>query len=237
MTAKHLIVNADDFGLSDKVNQGIIRAHEHGILTSASLMVRQKAAAGAAECARSHPNLSVGLHVDLAEWVFRDGEWKPLYQVVPTEDASAVAGEVSRQLDAFESLVGKSPTHIDSHQHVHRNELVRSVLLKFARKLDIPLRECDARVRFCGDFYGQTGEGGPYPEGISVENLLRIFEQLPPGWTELGCHPGDDDLLDSVYRTERRVEMNTLCDERVCRHVQAMGIELGSFAELPKTRA
>src|SRR5256885_15259517 len=52
-SARHLIVNADDFGLSAGVNAGIIRAHEHGILTSASLMVRG-AAAASADDARVH---------------------------------------------------------------------------------------------------------------------------------------------------------------------------------------
>ena len=84
---RYLIVNADDFGLSEGVNRGIIRAHEQGILTSASLMVRWPAAAEAARYAAQHPRLSVGLHLDLAEWVYRDDQWVPRYQVVPPDDA------------------------------------------------------------------------------------------------------------------------------------------------------
>src|SRR5436190_3388019 len=67
-----LIVNADDFGMTPGVNRGIISAHESGIVTSTSLMVRGAAAAEAVELAREHPQLSVGLHVDLCEWVYRD---------------------------------------------------------------------------------------------------------------------------------------------------------------------
>ncbi len=52
---RYLIVNADDFGLSEGVNRGIIRAHEQGIVTSASLMVRGAAAAEAARYARAAP--------------------------------------------------------------------------------------------------------------------------------------------------------------------------------------
>ena len=59
------------FGLSEGVNRGIIRAHEQGIVTSASLMVRYPAAAEAARYALQHPRLSVGLHLDMAEWVYR----------------------------------------------------------------------------------------------------------------------------------------------------------------------
>src|SRR5512143_2762317 len=102
MAAKrYLIVNADDFGLSAGVNRGIIRAHEEGILTSASLMVRYPAAAEAARYALQHPRLSVGLHLDLAEWVYRNDEWVARYEVVPPDDEKAVAGEVTRQLEGF----------------------------------------------------------------------------------------------------------------------------------------
>ncbi len=234
---RHLIVNADDFGLSPGVNRGIIRAHERGILTSASLMVRQPAAVAAAEYARAHPRLSVGLHFELSEWVFQNGEWVMKYQVAPADDARAIAAELARQLEAFGRVLGRSPTHIDSHQHVHRNEAVRSLLLEAARGLGVPLRDCSPLVRFCGDFYGQTGEGEPFPEGITVENLLRILSELPAGYVEVSCHAGDDPLLDSVYRTERQTEMNVLCDPRVREALERFDIELCSFADLARTRS
>src|SRR5206468_2930594 len=60
---KLVVVNADDLGLSPGVNRGIIEAHERGIVTSASLMVRWPAAAEAAAYARSRPQLGVGLHL------------------------------------------------------------------------------------------------------------------------------------------------------------------------------
>src|SRR5258708_3414128 len=109
-----LIVNADDFGQSRGVNRGIIEAHERGIVTSASLMVRWPAAAEATASARNHPRLSLGLHLDFGEWACRDGTWVPLYCVVDESDATAVAAEVARQLDAFRTLVGRTPSHLDS---------------------------------------------------------------------------------------------------------------------------
>src|SRR5437867_779392 len=100
-STRYLIVNADDFGQSRGVNQGIIEAHEHGIVTSASLMVRWPAACEAAAYGREHCELSVGLHLDLGEWAYREDAWVPLYEVVDLDDASAVAEEVSRQLSSF----------------------------------------------------------------------------------------------------------------------------------------
>src|SRR3989442_13993982 len=98
---RYLIVNADDFGLSPGVNRGIIEAHEHGIVTSASLMVRWPAAAEAAAYSRDRPNFSVGLHVDLAEWAYRDEYWVPLYELVSVDDPIAVSDVVSCQLSAL----------------------------------------------------------------------------------------------------------------------------------------
>ena len=57
-----LVVNADDFGASEGVNRGIAHAHVHGIVTSTSLMVTGRAPEHAAELAREHPELGVGLH-------------------------------------------------------------------------------------------------------------------------------------------------------------------------------
>lgn len=231
---RYLIVNADDFGLSTGVNRGIIRAHEHGIVTSASLMVRWPAATEAAAYAAQHPELSVGLHLDLAEWVYRDYEWTPRYQVVAPDDERAVAAEVGRQLEAFRRLLGRDPTHIDSHQHVHRNEPARSVVSQVAHALSVPLRTFTSLVQYCGDFYGQTGEGDPYAEGISLAGLLKTIRDLPAGATELGCHPGEDEHLDSVYRHERMQEVTVLCDPQVRAALDSNGVVLCSFADLPR---
>lgn len=233
MTAvRYLIVNADDFGQSQGITQGAIEAHERGIVTSASLMVRWPAAAKAAAYARGHPELGLGLHVDFGEWAYRDEAWAPLYQVASVNDASAVAEEVSRQLAEFRRLTGRDPTHVDSHQHVHREEPVRSVLVEAARLLGVPLRDCTPAIQYRGDFYGQSAEGWPYPEGISVENLLCILTTLPPGITELGCHPGIGDSLDTMYRAERAEEVKTLCDPRIRAAIEHEGIELCSFGEI-----
>ena len=50
------------------------------------------------------PRLSVGLHLDLGEWVCIGGNWKPVYTVVPMDDKEAVEREVLHQLDSFRSL-------------------------------------------------------------------------------------------------------------------------------------
>ncbi|MGH9021974.1 MAG: carbohydrate deacetylase [Acidimicrobiia bacterium] len=235
MATRQLIVNADDFGLSPGVNAGVVRAHEGGIVTSASLMVRAPAAADAAAYARDRPALSVGLHVDLGEWVFEAGAWAPAYVVVPAEDATAVGEELRRQLNRFGQLMGQSPTHLDSHQHVHLREPVTSAMVELATRLHVPLRSFSSSVRFCGDFYGQTGTGEPWPDGISPESLIALLERLPPGVTELSCHAGTGDDLDSVYGVERTLEVEVLCDPSVRAAIEAEQIVLRSFREVSWT--
>lgn len=229
-TRRCLIVNADDFGQSPGVNQGIIESFEHGIVTSASLMVRWPAAPAAAEFARNHRELSLGLHLDLGEWTYREGEWAPVYVVVSTNDAPAIAEEISRQLAQFCTLVGRKPSHLDSHQHVHRKEPVRSILLQVSRTLSVPLRHFSG-AHYCGGFYGQTAQGQPNPDGLSAERLMQTLAALPAGITELGCHPGLGDDVDSMYRTERAQEQKTLCDPRIRMLLTIEGIKLRSFCD------
>jgi predicted glycoside hydrolase/deacetylase ChbG (UPF0249 family) len=228
-TSRYLIVNADDFGQSAGVNRGIIAAHEQGIVTSASLMVRWPAAAEAAAYAQARPALSLGLHVDLGEWAYRGETWVPVYEVITVWDSTTVADEVNRQLETFRRLAGRDPTHFDSHQHLHRSEPLHSVLTEVTRALGVPLRHFCPSVRYSGEFYGQTNTGDPYPQGISVETLIGIVAALPPGVTELGCHPADGSYLDSMYCVERAREVETLCDPRVRASLAAEGVELQPF--------
>lgn len=231
IAARTLIVNADDFGRCRLINAGTIRAHEQGIVTSASLMCRWPGASEAAGYAARRPALALGLHLDLGEWLYRAGDWSAAYEVVPMDDAEAVERETRAQLEAFRGLVGTDPTHLDSHQHVHRHEPVTSVALRIAEEIGVPLRSVDARVRYCGDFYGRSREG-PLHEAISPQALIELMRALPEGVTELACHPGEGSESDEEYVMERRLEVAALTDSRVRATLEREGIRLGSFADL-----
>ena len=234
---RFLIVNADDFGISSGVNRGIIEAHERGIVTSASLMVRYPAARAAAEYAGGHPKLSVGLHFDISEWRYSDGEWQPFYVVVDADDQRAVQRELEAQLAAFARMMRRRPTHLDSHQHVHNSEPVRRVMLDAAARLEVPLRDCTPGVTYRGDFYGQTGRGEPYPEGIAAGQLQATFESLSPGWSELGCHPGYPEDLDSTYLTEREEEVRVLCRTELKALLRGLNVQLCSYEDYRRASA
>jgi predicted glycoside hydrolase/deacetylase ChbG (UPF0249 family) len=233
MKKKKLIVNADDFGQSPGINKGIIQAYEQGILTSASLMVRYSAAMDAAMYAKKNPALGIGLHVDLGEWIYKNDEWEPLYEVVTLEDAEAIKLEVRNQLDAFYQIMGQLPTHIDSHQHVHQREAIRPILLEIAKELNVTLRGCSENVSYCGKFYGQLDDGSPYHYAISVEGLEKTISSLPEGITEMACHPGLQLDIETMYKNERELEVATLCSKTIQHAIAAGNVELCSFRNIP----
>ena len=93
-----LIINGDDFGYSDAVNRAIIEAHRTGVLTSASLMVNERAASGAVQLAKENPNLAVGLHLVL---VLGRAEAEGLFQV--SDGALPVTSAVTRDPESAPS--------------------------------------------------------------------------------------------------------------------------------------
>jgi predicted glycoside hydrolase/deacetylase ChbG (UPF0249 family) len=227
--ARNLVVNADDLGLSSAVNDGIFAAHAEGIVTSASLMVRQGAAPAAAERAREFPELAVGLHIDLGEWNYEEGEWTLAYWHCDGDDPEAVEAECRAQLERFRALLGRDPTHLDSHQHVHESEPAKEVAEALAAELRVPLR--NRAIRYEGGFYGQSGRGEPFPDGITPERLMELIRTLPSGWTEIGCHPAAGPVPTSSYNAERQIELETLRDPQVKNLLNVMHINLCSFAQ------
>lgn len=227
---RFLVVNADDLGLSDAVNAGIFEAHERGVVTSASLMVRQGAAPAAVEAATAHPDLAIGLHIDLGEWNYEAGDWTLAYSHCDTDDRGAVEAECRAQLERFRALLGRDPTHLDSHQHVHESEPVAGVAEALAAELGVPLR--NRAIRYEGGFYGQSGKGEPYPEGIAPEALAGLIRELPSGWSEIGCHPAAGPVPTSSYDAERAVELRTLCDPSIREALNVTNVKLCNFAQV-----
>jgi predicted glycoside hydrolase/deacetylase ChbG (UPF0249 family) len=136
MSGVRLIVNADDFGISEAVNRGIVEAHERGIVTATSIMATGAKFEHAVELARLRPSLAVGVHLVLTEHrpligasaaaslVRSDGSFEPhLRQLLKRRLRGRVSiAEVRRELDEQIRRVraaGIAISHLDGHQHVH----------------------------------------------------------------------------------------------------------------------
>src|SRR5690348_5585489 len=96
---RKLVVNADDFGRSSPINQGIIEAHQQGIVTSASLMTDREGFDDAVRLAKSNPNLGIGLHLDLDSFFeVEHGVGRLKSYKDPSLPLDAIAKETERQL-------------------------------------------------------------------------------------------------------------------------------------------
>lgn len=222
---KYLIVNGDDFGASRGINRGIMEVHRRGALTSASLMIAMPAAREAVALAKTAPDLGIGLHVALT-----DEDTTP---AVDFDDARACAAEIEAQIGAFREAMGTLPTHLDTHQNVHRDERLRPLFVEAAARYDLPLRE-HSPVRYFSNFYGQWDDIA-HPEHISIESLLHMLRaDLRHGITELSCHPGYmGPDFPSPYNIEREIEVQTLCDPQFVEFLRENDVRLVNFRDVP----
>jgi len=168
-------------------------------------MVDHPAAAHGVELAAEEPRLGIGLHA-----------------VVDDVQPERLDVELERQLGRFRELVGREPTHIDSHHHVQRDIALLGGFEAFADRHGLPLRDRDAHHD--GGFYGERA--------VTVERLLALLHAVIEDPTELGCHPGYAPGLRSSYTTERELELATLTDPRVRATVEELGLRLVHWGEL-----
>lgn len=241
-----LIVNADDFGRSPGVSRGIIDAHRLGIVTSTTLMVNLPWSDDAARLARE--TLGVGLHLtfsygapvspDVRSLLGEDGRFNRHLDVLRhTATLTDIDREARAQLQRFVMLLGRLPTHLDSHQHVHAWPRAVDVIARLVSEHRLPVRAIDPKHRarlhsagiqtpddFLNDFY--------VPGSMTLDGLLAVLSSLPQtGVTELMCHPGHDDdaLADSTFRVQREDELRLLCSHEVRLEIERCGIELMHF--------
>ena len=221
---KYLIINADDFGASTGINRGILECHTRGVVTSTSLMVTGRAVAEAVSMSRDHPELAVGLHWDVWGEENEGG--------FDINNVPAVHDEFHRQVDEFYRLLGRMPTHVDSHRHAHLRGELLAVFRELVEPLGVPLRY-DSQVRCVASFYAQWEWMVTRLEYVSVPVLQSLLhEEVSEGWTEFLCHPGyvSPDFM-SVYLTERETEVHTLTDLRIRCTIEQLGICLVSYAD------
>lgn len=151
---RRLVVNADDFGRSDSINDAVVRAHREGLLTTASLMVNEPACARAVEIARKNPRLGVGLHLTLlcgrsalppekvpglvngrAEFTTNPVLAGFRYFFLPGL-REQLRREIFAQFEKFRAT-GLKLDHLNGHLHVHLHPAVLRILAAHARPLGI----------------------------------------------------------------------------------------------------
>jgi hopanoid biosynthesis associated protein HpnK len=144
---RRLIVNADDFGRSESINQAVVRAHNEGILTTASLMVNETAAAQAVDFARQNPRLGVGLHLALVcgraalppekipSLANQDGQFSEnavgagMSYFFSSRCRAQLRDEIGAQIERFHAT-GLPLDHVNGHLNLHLHPVVLEILLE-----------------------------------------------------------------------------------------------------------
>lgn len=148
---RRLIVNADDFGASEAVNQAVLRSHREGILTTASLMVNEPGLPEAVAIARQNPRLGVGLHLALLcgrsalspeqipglagkQGRFSDQPaWAGWRYFFHRSLRVQIEAELDAQFQRFHAT-GLALDHVNGHLHLHLHPVVLDILLRNARR-------------------------------------------------------------------------------------------------------
>jgi hopanoid biosynthesis associated protein HpnK len=164
--------SADDFGLTQSVNEAVEQAHLHGVLGQASLMVAAPAFADAVARAKRLPGLDVGLHLTLVDGdsmlgharlptiTGEDGRfssrqtWLAFLYFFSRKARRELAAEIAAQFAAF-AVTGLTFHHVDAHKHMHLHPTIGRLLLQSAkaygvRRVRVPA-EPPKVMRACGE--------------------------------------------------------------------------------------
>lgn len=168
---KRLIINADDFGRHELINEAVEQAVETGILRSATLMPGGRAFDSAVEIGRRHPELGVGIHFTLVngypilppaeipslvteEGVFVDDHTAFVKKLIAGQvNMQEVRAELGAQLEKMQAT-GLVLTHADSHQHMHTLPGVINVVLDLVQQAGIRAVRLPKTPIFSGEFGG-----------------------------------------------------------------------------------
>lgn len=142
-THRRLIFNADDFGFTSDVNEGIVEAHRHGVLTATTLMANGDAFEHAVGCAKNTPSLDIGVHLVLVQGESISRPGRPL----PATLQGLAGALIRREIDVYDEAAaqvrrilgaGIQPSHIDTHKHTHLFPAVLEAVAKIAKEFRIP---------------------------------------------------------------------------------------------------
>ncbi|XP_035690121.1 carbohydrate deacetylase-like [Branchiostoma floridae] len=220
---KKLVINADDFGYCPERNRGIVESYLHGDVTTASLMANADAAEDAVKLATLH-SIPLGLHLNLTEGrpvcnrlregsslVDGDGWFHGKLGVRKAAysgglDATEVRDEIEAQLRWFVDQLGKLPTHIDGHNHVHvlpgvRDAFAAAAAAAGVRWVRLPVQTdlptCDWVSEAQQDFFKEVEDDCREARQVFLQQGLRLTDSFV-GLATMGADMSVQHLCDSL---------------------------------------
>jgi len=247
-----VVINADDFGLTEGVCRGIVKAIHAGGVTATTAMV---CVPGAAERLRRwSPEIEehIGAHLQLTggepilppervpSLVRNDGKFPARRRQINAPRIGEILDEWQAQIECL-IRSGIQPTHLDSHHHVHGLPEAFPAFCELAKQYSLPARSLHADMTralhaagvACVNQTFTSWFGGE----LSVKSLVRVLAEGTheyPGTEnfELMCHPGlaDENLASlSRYVSEREIELAVLCDAHLYHELAAAGFQLSGM--------
>ena len=211
-----LIINADDFGLSEGVNYGIISAYKSGVVRSTSTMANMPGFEHAMELLKENENLGCGVHMTMSCYkpvlsnlktiVDENGYFirRITNEVIENMDLDEIYEEFCAQIEKVRAKT--NITHLDSHHHVHTLEKLRPVIERVLEKYDLPIRggfEYDFNyskiIPLIDTFYG---------ENVSEDYFVKKIDYLKSyEIADIMCHPAyvDDFLMKTTSYSMARI--------------------------------
>ncbi|HWY48413.1 MAG TPA: ChbG/HpnK family deacetylase [Bryobacteraceae bacterium] len=235
---KYLITNADDFGFTRDVNEGIVHAHRQGILTATTLMATGPAFDHAVALARENPDLDIGVHLVL---VGSEGYPATVARLVASLGRIRIYDDLARQIEKVMDA-GIRPTHLDTHKHTHLLPPVLDAVARLSQEFKItwvrrPLASllqgvltrhgCRTTDHFAG--FAITGR-------YDAARLAKLIRRLPEGITEFMCHPGfctaELERAHTRLKASRRQELDALTSPEVRAALEESNVVLTRYAAL-----
>lgn len=250
-----VIINADDFGLTDGVTRGIVEAMAQGVVSSTTAMTCVDGAQQRVTALRSQCRGRVGLHLQLTagvpcrhpdeipSLVGDDGCFPASSSGLGDPQPDDILLEWQAQIERLRHW-GIEPSHLDSHHHVHMLPQILPSFEQIAKTHDLPVRSGSAalarRLRQAGlrcpdEFLNLTSRTSPQLDEVLRRLMSSLRLSGPNAVVEIGCHPGivDDELRRvSTYVAIREHEWQFLCMPAFRTELEARRIRLVSFEAL-----
>ena len=245
---------ADDMGLCDCINNGIIYSLENGIVTEISLMLNSRGTTSAIETIKSKKIRNVGIHLSL-QALNKNKEisiagYKELLSELSEAELSLV---VEKELLDFENKLGRVPTHIAPHQGLHGNLGVLNSLISYAKGKNIPIRiprtpldggfeikNYSAEILLKRNNIKHTNYIFTEVRGADISKIKRGFlnklARVRPGESvEIFFHPGffSKNLMEITSLTyERSRDIAILTDKRFKKSIEKLGFKFVPYSKL-----